>query len=636
MKRISTLILGALLALSLAGCRQEAFQPVHTPAINVTGKKLSPDADAAGKVPAFVGTEVTAEGFNLDHVSRVTIDDVEATIVSRTIKQLVFEIPALDLAQSDEPHPVSLKVYGGDPEKIVFNYEYFVTIPVVDALVSGFEPKNGTVGTVVTISGRNLEQVTSVTFGKASVKSSDFVSASASEIKLAVPAQDVTTADTETSIEAIWSGGTIDVTASGKFLFKRPVFSSFSQSGAAKLGDEITLAGENLDLVSSLKWGDYDILISEQTATSIVAKVPSGIEKADPVVVTRDLMAFYGTPDQGIAAVAGFKVDTTPIGPAAPVFTSAAPADEGFKHIYLNREVVVKGENMASVEKFEIDGVEVALKGEANDIEARFVVPATISGTAAKDVTLVAIWNGGNRADFGTVKVCPFYYHKGLRIGIGSNSKSTYTAFAKENAFILLNDGKVISSDKWYDDKVDEFAYSGNNTITAAGGKVTEGKETEYYSVQPYLFAGSNSSNKLSLYNPANTANQLKQHYRTDANTALPTAVGTPIIWTAVVDDAELKATVEAGNLQDIKATVPKASSGALDAKNWFNHGLITIQYIDYATAVTGSKPGDDLAGVRQCGLVYVRDITCVNTDGSANATREGYIEFDIYWSNVL
>ena len=141
MKRISTLILGALLALSLAGCRQEAFQPVHTPAINVTGKKLSPDADAAGKVPAFVGTEVTAEGFNLDHVSRVTIDDVEATIVSRTIKQLVFEIPALDLAQSDEPHPVSLKVYGGDPEKIVFNYEYFVTIPVVDALVSGFEPK---------------------------------------------------------------------------------------------------------------------------------------------------------------------------------------------------------------------------------------------------------------------------------------------------------------------------------------------------------------------------------------------------------------------------------------------------------------------------------------------------------------
>ena len=127
-------------------------------------------------------------------------------------------------------------------------------------------------------------------------------------------------------------------------------------------------------------------------------------------------------------------------------------------------------------------------------IEARFIMPKTIAGTAAREVDLIAVWNGGNELDCGKITVLPFYYTKGLRIGIGSSSKSTYPDFNAENAFILLDEGIVISTDTWYNTPVDPFAKSGNNTVTAAGGTVN-GTEEQYYSVPPYLFAGSNIGN---------------------------------------------------------------------------------------------------------------------------------------------
>ena len=639
-KIISVLGIGILL---LSSCKQEVFQPVNIPAVNVTTEKLSPNTDESGTTRAYIGTEVTAVGLNLDKVGAVKVDGIDAEIVTSEMKKLVFTIPALDKPQQDEPYRVLLEVFDADKQTVIFKYDYYITVPVTDALVSGFSPKEGTVGTEITITGRNLSQVTGVTFNGTLVGADGFAAQSDDAFTVAVP-NVAKGAVTQVGIQAAWSGGDIDVTEAEKFVLNIPVFTAYTQSAPATLGDEITLTGENLDLVDALQWNGIEILIAEQTADKIVAKVPSGIEKADPVIVSADLNAFYGTPEQKIVACPGFKVDTTPIGPAAPVFTSAAPADEAYANLYLDKEVVVKGENLASIEKFEIDGIEAPLTAAATDIEARFIMPSTLSGTAAREVPLTAIWNGGNRADFGTVTIYPFYYTKGLRIGIGSNSKSSYPDFNAENAFILLDKGIVISTETWYNTPVDPFAKSGNNTVTAAGGTVN-GTEAEYYSVQPYLFAGSNSSHKLTFYNPANTANQLKTHcIKVDgAWTNLPTAAGTPVIYMGVIENTDIKTSVAEGKLSDIATTVPKASAGAPafgkaeDNKTWVKGSVLTLQYTNYATASGGNKPGDDLAGVRKAGFIYVSDITCADAEtGLAKTDREGYIEVDLYWSNVL
>lgn len=629
---------GTLLAVS---CKEEygIQTPVNTPAIDVTTQKLEPAADEAGSVRAFIGTEVTAHGFNLEHVSKVTVDDADAEIVTKEFKTLVFKIPALSFAQNDDPYKVTLKVFDADGESVIFRYDYYVTVPVTDALVSGFSPKSGTVGTEVTIAGRNLSQVTAVTVGG---QEATIAAQSDDAVKVAVPAiPTATAAKTGLDIVATWSQGNIDVTATDKFELNIPTFATYTQAGNAILGDEIALSGENLDLASGFKWGDIALLVVEQTATAVTLKIPTGIEVMTPAVQTKDVTAVYGTPAQTVTVVSAFVLDTSPIGPAAPIFSSIENADAAYgANFYLSKELVVKGSNFATVEGFKVDGITVPVSVESTDVEARFVVPSTISGTAAKEVTLVALWNGGNELDCGTITVCPFFYTKGLRIRIGSNSKNSYPAENREESFLLLDEARVVSVQEWNDIPVDPFAKSGSNTVTSTANKVT-GAEADYYSVQPYTFAISNSSNKLSFCDPANTANQLKTHYL-NGTTALPATFGTPVMFFAVVTDETLKGAAASGALQDIVTGAPKASAGAPacgaaeSTSVWVKGSVLAVQYVDYSYASTGTKPGEGLQGVRKAGYIHIADITCVDANGAAVASREGYIELDLYWSNVL
>ena len=100
MKKTLLYILALAGTLFAASCREEygIQTPVNTPAIDVTTQKLEPAADEAGSVRAFIGTEVTAHGLNLEHVSKVTVDDLEAEILTKEFKTLVFKIPALSFA----------------------------------------------------------------------------------------------------------------------------------------------------------------------------------------------------------------------------------------------------------------------------------------------------------------------------------------------------------------------------------------------------------------------------------------------------------------------------------------------------------------------------------------------------------
>ncbi|HIY68851.1 MAG TPA: IPT/TIG domain-containing protein [Candidatus Alistipes intestinigallinarum] len=647
-KYLTLFLTGSLAALTACGPEMNEVDVQNNPAINST--TLSPMTDESGSVRAYVGTEISVGGFNLDRVSHVTVDGLEAEITEKTIKILKFKIPALDLAQQDAPYQVWMDVYDADGESVIFHYPYYVTIPVTDALITAYAPAEGTVGTVVTLTGRNLEQITRVHFGAVTVEASAFTEVTAEALKFAVPAGEYEAGDSQVAITAEWGTATIDVTGETLFTLHTPKFDAASQEEGTQnsIGDEVTFTGQNLDLVSGMKWGEYDLIVVLAEAEAVTVRFPSSIAQTDPVVAEAALTALWGEPAQTTPVASAWRVDTTPVGPAAPVLVKMEAEDGGESNkFYLGKTVTVTGENLASIEGFKVDGVEAALVGEPTDISAQFIVPDGVTFTEAKEVPVVALYNGGNEVDFGTAMVYPFYYYKGIRLGIGSNSSSTYTEYAADNAFFYPDLGRVVSTYDWYDEALDPYAKSGNNTAISGANKLDQGaiSADEYYAVKPYIFFKSDSSDKLALSGCANSYSQIKTHCRFIFDedkgkvvaTPLPAAYGTPIVMYRVVTsnpDPILNGTLTS---MDYDGTMPSSGAPSLSTaeagSNWVKGSVLVMSYVTYAK---GAAP-EAITDFAKIGYIIIRDVTCADlATGKANADRAGYIEFDMYWSKTL
>ncbi len=613
---------------------------VHIAAVQT----VTPMTDESGATKAYQGDIITLDGFNLDQVSKVTLADVAAEIVSSEIKTLKFIVPEFpDFEQSDLTHFAELKVYGADGD-VVYNHPYFITVPVTDALVSSYAPASGTVGQQIALAGRNLEQVTKVVFGNMDITSEDFVSRTATELVFAAPAVVVNAADNNVSIKAVWGGNKeIDVTGETPFVLKVPVFDAVSQSEPLKIGDEFTVNGTNLDLVAKLTWRTYDMTLAAQSATAITFKAPGAASEATPdepgkYVATDVLNAIYGTPDQTAAAAAAFKLDVTPVGPAKPVFASTACGDEGYTLYHLGRKVNVTGQNMENVESFTVDGIAAPLAGTSTATVASFNVPKTITGTAKKSVKLVALYNGGETAFETDIDVYPFQYTKGLRIRIGSNSNSTYDTNPEmknsDAAFLILDEGRVVSCQDFADNNRDQYALGTQSVISGAGKAAAGATADQYYSVKPYYFAQCNSASKLVFNSPANSASQLKTHRIN--GTSISQNYGTPSVMAAIVSGDAASAAL-AGTVEDIFADTTLGGKGApACGADWKENSVIKIQYANFAHVSTNGGAIKAMDGVRQQGYIVVREITCVNADYTAKADRVGEIVFDLLWSNVV
>ena len=650
--------LGALLfsALLMTACGEDNTDSVvHVPAIDVTNKKLDPDATGvngeSGAVRAYVGTVVTAKGFNLDQVTRVELGGMEAEIVEQKIDQIQFTVPALELAQRDESYLQELHIYAG--EQVIFTYDYYVTIPVTDAIVSAYSPALGTVGSEVKIEGRNLEQIYEIHFGEEVVLAEQFkevvAGSEASSVSFLVPAGNYAAGESTQTIKAYWGDAIeIDVTGENLFTLQTPRVDALSQSEPNRIGDEITVTGQFLDLLSTYKWGNYEMIVLEgATAESVTLKFPSSIEPTDPVVTAADLTAEWGTPAQKLVLAAAWQLDTTPQGPAKPVFASFTAQDGGAENrLYLAKQVVVKGQNMASIEGFVVDGLEAALVGEPNDVEATFLVPEGVTFTKAKEVAVEAIYGGGTKIDFFSATLYPFYYFKDITLGLGSNSKSTYDPDAAERAFFYPDLKRVVSTTEWKNTPLDPYAASGSNPAVKAASTLTAGAitEQEYYDVLPYIFFITNSSSKLSIAGCANSASQIKTHciFEDGSAVSLPSTYGTPLMmYRALGDDKEWAIKVKEDRLTslvDYDGSVPGQGGPALgatvsDGSTWMVGSVIVVGYYGF---VEGAKP-NSLDQLHKVGFMRVTEMTCADlSTGLANADRKGYIKFDLYWSKAI
>ncbi len=328
---------------------------------------------------------------------------------------------------------------------------------------------------------------------------------------------------------------------------------------------------------------------------------------------------------------------------------------EGGK-FYLGKAVTVTGSNLSTVEKIEVqydsERIEAAVSAGATDSELKFTVPDGVTFDSAREVSVVAVHNGGEQLEIGKATVYPFYYYKDLQIGLGSSSKSTYTAYAREHAFFLPNTGEVISSDSWWENAVDSWAKSGSNKVTTAANKVAAGTTAEQYrAVQPYFFFSAASAtaatpNKLAMNSPANSSSQLKTHFYGDSNTALPSTFGTPLLYFRVLysasADVTMKSQIVDGSVTTLTdydtmgGSAAPALSTAESTSAWMVGSVIAVQYVNYRHALDGGKPTSEADICRQ-GFIHIKEVTCADlSTGQALDSREGYIKFDFYWSKTL
>lgn len=635
-------------ALSLGGCKNDHFLDggEHIPAIN--SATLAPATNASGTQQAYIGTEVSVEGFNLDRLTSVTVAEVPAEITVQDIRTVKFRIPALELAQNDLPYEVEIKAYGEDGAPF-FTCAYYVTVPVTDACVTGYAPAEGTVGTEITLSGRNLGQVTRVRFGGATVEAAAFTEVDNDPkegfVKFRVPAGTAEAPDTEVAIAAEWGTSTIDVTGETLFLLHIPVFVALEpqpEGTNSALGDELELTGCNLDLVSAVKWGDAALTVVEKSAETLTVRFPATIEQGDPAVQSKPLTAEWGLsePAQVETLAAAWRVDTTPSSTViVPEFGQMTVEDGKF---YLAKTVTVTGSNLSAVEKIEFryDAERLAaevLEG-ATDSEIRFAVPEGVTFDTAQEVAVVATYNGSDEIEVGKATVYPFYYFKDITIGAQDASN-------RDKAFFVPSLGRVLSTDEFADfsggSALDPYISATTQSAANSLNKTVVATAEEYYSVPAYIFCTVGSTGTLSLIAPSNSSTQIRNH-RTSDNTQLPSGYGTPVMGYRNIENsspnaAETAAAEKAHNetLASISDLLPRAvNSGAPQfdnagtANNRFKEGqVIAVQWVNYDFAAVS---GLALANVYQGGLMVVKTITGVE---GATATSAATITFDLYWT---
>ena len=209
------------------------------------------------------GENITITGNYLNWVDRITFnrDKVVQTVVSKSMTQLVVKVP--DDAQTG---PLILHYGGTDSADIQTADTLKVTLPVSTSL----SPNPIKHGTDLTITGTDLDLVKKVIFTGVSTPVTSFVSQTATQLVVKVPAS---TTKGKIKLEAA-SG--VQTTSTADLDVVLPAITTMTPNPVDTLGD-LTITGTNLDLVSGVAFVGVTNAVTSfvsQSATQLVVTVP--------------------------------------------------------------------------------------------------------------------------------------------------------------------------------------------------------------------------------------------------------------------------------------------------------------------------------------------------------------------------
>lgn len=258
-----------LLTLTVPQEAVPGYVVLKTPDGDITTKTMigfSEPISIAGFTPATVkaGDELTITGDYLNLVKEVILTDritvAEDDFISHSRTEIKLTVPA-------EAQTGKIAVSNGDEEPIIVYSAstLTVTLPAFTTVT----PNPVKAGTNLTIAGTNLDLVLSVRLGGGKViEAGDFVSHSATQIVLAVPA------DTKDGKVIMIPASGVEVSTETDLVMVVPTLSVTPVT--LKNGADITVTGTNLDLIDHVIFGGnkQGTIKAGGTATQILVTVP--------------------------------------------------------------------------------------------------------------------------------------------------------------------------------------------------------------------------------------------------------------------------------------------------------------------------------------------------------------------------
>jgi len=220
------------------------------------------------------GQTLTIKGDYLNLIKRVVFFDNVAVelskFVSQTRDQIVVKVP---------PEAQTGKIILSNGAEIPIEVYSNEMINIILPTFTSFSPITVKPGNEISITGKNLDLVANVKFGGGKMVNTFSLSSDSTQIKVIVPmeAQDDT-------VRLITKSG-IEVKGNKKLITLMP--SSLSVAPATvKNGNTLTISGKDLDLVSSIKFGDLAGTINSKSETEISVTVPATATSTKATLVT--------------------------------------------------------------------------------------------------------------------------------------------------------------------------------------------------------------------------------------------------------------------------------------------------------------------------------------------------------------
>lgn len=221
--------------------------------------------------PVKAGMNLTIEGTDLDLVAEVLFAGGSrmSEFVSADSSKIVVAVP-----ENAQDGPI--KLVAASLVEVNSSSELILVVPTI----SSVSPNPAKTGNTVTVSGTDLDLITSVTFGGG--KTGELQGGTATEITVTVPN------DAIEGVVTFHTAANKSVSTATSLQLVKPAISSISPM-ETQTNQDITITGTNLDLVTKVIFtGDKEVAVTAASETELVVKVPPGTTSGSITLVAHN------------------------------------------------------------------------------------------------------------------------------------------------------------------------------------------------------------------------------------------------------------------------------------------------------------------------------------------------------------
>ncbi|MBM6993204.1 MAG: IPT/TIG domain-containing protein [Prevotella sp.] len=302
-----------------------------------------------GTLVGNVGDVVTVKGDYLNLLHGIVFAENDTVTEDQFITHDRYTIQVA-IPEGARTGKLTLTDLATSPTEIQTDDVLEVNLPTV----SGITPETPKAGQTITVSGTGLTQIASVKLNGATVGDSTFISQGAQTLSFALPDE-----ATDGEVTLITKSG-VSIPA-GTITTVVPSNLSAAPS-PVKNGDEISISGSDLDLVTGIAFPNAAGELKSVSATKVVAVVPETAQEGDITL-----------------SLANGKTVTVAYTLVKPTVTSCTPTS-----LIAGNTVIIKGTNLDLVSSVTFPGETAQTVSEfsaQNALAIALTVPAAASGT---------------------------------------------------------------------------------------------------------------------------------------------------------------------------------------------------------------------------------------------------------------